>query len=218
MKLNLKNPLILDVYDVYKKTINLSVEETSRLWKKKRFGEEQITISILLGYLDSLCEIAEECENLYDSHPTIDLTYETVKHIPLILAQQYFSYVKSGSYSKEKALEISNKTLAAYFMLLCMNEHMCFPTVDKMNDFDAILKGLGNDINATPNDSWMGHTIKVGPNKEYDLLSSLGTSIRVSASKSFRVRISRLVDLYNQMCGVNLREKGLDDLEMVTNE
>ena len=71
-------------------------------------------------------------------------------------------------------------------------------------------------MHTTHKDSWMGCTIKVGVDKEMDLLTELGNVIRVSASGAFRVRISRLVELYKQMCGVDLREKGLDDLELTT--
>ena len=216
MNLIFKNPTIKTDYEVNKKISGLSMEETSRFWTKNKFSEERIAFSILIGYLDSICEIADECESQYELPPTIDLTYETVKHLPLILGHQYFSYVKSGSYTSEKALEIANKTLAAYFMLLCMNEHMCFPTVSRLNNFDDILKGLGDDMFATPKGSWMGCTIKVGVNKEMDLLAELGNVIRVSASGAFRVRISRIVELYKQMCGVDLREMGLDDLELTT--
>ena len=216
MNLIFKNPTIKTDYEVHKKISGLSMEETSRFWTKNNFSEERKIFSILIGYLDSICEIADECESQYEHHPTIDLTYDTVKHLPLVLGHQYFSYVKSGSYTGERALKIANKTLAAYFMLLCMNEHMCFPTVSRLDNFDDILKGLGDDISTIPKGSWMGCTIKVGVNKEMDLLTELGNVIRVSASGAFRVRISRLVEIYKQMCGVDLREKGLDDLELTT--
>ena len=94
-----------------------------------------------------------------------------------------------------------------------MNEDMCFPTVSKLNNYDAIMKSIAGDNDLTHQDSWMGYTIKVGVNKEYDLLQELGQVVKVSASGVFRIRISRLVELYKQMCGVDLREKGLDDFE-----
>ena len=215
MNLIFENPTIKIAYEFNKKTMGLPREEVSRLWTKNNFSKERIILSVLVGYLDSFCEIADECEDYYESHPTIDLTYQTVEHVPLVLAHQYFSYIKSSSYTSEKALEIVNKTLAAYFMLLCMNEHMCFPTVAKLNNFDEILKSLGSDADATPKDSWTGFTIKVGVNKEFDLLQELGTAIRITASGAFRIRTSRLVELYKQMCGIDLREKVLDDFEIV---
>ena len=97
-----------------------------------------------------------------------------------------------------------------------MNEHMCFPTVSKLNNYDAIVKSMEGDLNITHQDSWMGHTVKVGVNKEYDLLQELGRVVKVSASGVLRIRISRLVELYKQMCGVDLREKGLDDFEAIS--
>ena len=215
MNLIFKNPTIKTDYEFYEKNKGFSSGELSKLWDKNKFSEERRIFSILIGYLDSLCEVADACGPVYDSHPLLDLTYETVMHVPLVLGHQYFSYVKSGSCTPGKAMEIANKTLAAYFMLLCMNEHMCFPTASQLNNFDNILKGLGSDMSATPKDSWMGCTVKVGVNKEYDLLAELGTVIRVSASGAFRVRISRLVELYKQMCGVDLREKGLEDFEII---
>ena len=214
MNLIFKNPTIKTDYEVHKKISGLSMEETSRFWTKNKFSEERIVFSILIGYLDSFCEIADECGDHYELHPIVDLTYETVKHIPLVLGHQYFACVKSGSYTSEKALEIANKTLAAYFMLLCMNEHMCFPAVSRLDNINDILNSLGTDADATPKDSWTGCTIKVGVNKEYGLLRELGTAIRMTSSGVFRVRTSRLVELYKQMCGVDLREKGLEDFEM----
>ena len=213
MNLVFKNPTIKTDYELNQKRLTLSKEEASRFWTKHEFGEERIAFSILVGYLSSLCEIAEECEQRYGSYTTLDLTYDTVEHFPVILGQMYFNYIQSGSYTSEKAIEIANKTLASYFMLLCMNEHMCFPSVSRLSDFDKIMKNVIGNGARTQQDSWMGFTVKVGVNKEYDLLEELNSAVKVSASGVFRIRISRLVELYKQMCGVDLREKGLDDFE-----
>lgn len=213
MNLIFKNPTIKTDYEFFGKLEGKSVEERSRICRKNNVTEERMALSILIGYLSSLCKIAEECENIYESRPTLDLTYATVEHLPFILGQQYFSYVKSGSYTSEKALEIANKTLASYFMLLCMNEHMCFPVVQRLNDFDFILNELGKNNDETPKSSWMGCTIKTGVNSEYDILQELGQIVRITVSGTFRIRFNRLVALYRQMCGVDLREMGLDDFE-----
>ena len=216
MNLIFKNPNIKTDYEFSKKKAERSLADGVKLWDKNNFTEERRVFSFLIGYMDSLCEIADECEPLYESHPQLDLTYETVKHLPLVIGHQYFAYVKSGSYTSEKALEIANKTLASYFMLLCMNEHMCFPTIHKLDNFSDILKEIATNSEMAASDSWSGFTVKVGVTKEYDLLRELGTVIRISASGAFRLRISRLVELYKQMCGVDLCEKGLDDLELTT--
>lgn len=210
MSLIFKNPTIKTDYELSQKIKGLSFEETSKQFAKHKLTEERIAFSILVNYLSSFYEIGEECEELYEPNSNIDLTYNTLKNFPVLIARQYFHYVVSGSYTQEQALEIANKTIASYFMLLCMNEHMCFPTVAKLQDFDDIIK----NPSAIPSDSWMGFTCKVGVNKEYDLLQELGQVARITASGSFRVRVSRLVDLYKQMCGVDLRDHGLDNFEI----
>lgn len=213
MNLIFKNPTIKTDFEINEKIQNMSKEEASRFWKKNNFTDERIIFSIMIGYLSSVCEMADEYNDQTDENVSLDLTYDTVANLPLVLGYQYFAYVRSGSCTSEKALEIANKTLAAYLMILCMNEHMCFPTVSKLNNYDAIMKSIAGDNDLTHQDSWMGYTIKVGVNKEYDLLQELGQVVKVRASGVFRVRISRLVELYKQMCGVDLREKGLDDFE-----
>ena len=213
MDLIFKNPTIKTDYEIHTKLLKLSKEEVSRYWTKNKFSEERITFSILIGYVSSICEMVDEYNDRENATIVLDLTYGTISNLPEILGYQYFAYVRSGSYTSEKALEIVNKTLAAYMMLLCMNEHMCFPTVSKLNNYDAIMKSLSGNLDLTHQDSWMGNTVKVGINKEYDLLKELGQVVKVSASGVLRIRISRLVELYKQMCGVDLREKGLDDFE-----
>lgn len=213
MNLIFKNPTIKTDFEINEKIQNMSKGEASRFWKKNNFTDERIIFSIMIGYLSSVCEMADEYNDQTDENVSLDLTYDTVANLPAVLGYQYFAYVRSGSFTSEKALEIANKTLAAYLMILCMNEHMCFPTVSRLNNYDAIMKSIAGDNDLTHQDSWMGYTIKVGVNKEYDLLQELGQVVKVRASGVFRVRISRLVELYKQMCGVDLREKGLDDFE-----
>jgi hypothetical protein len=191
----------------------MSKEEASRYWTRNNYSNERMVFSILIGYLSSLGEMADEYNDQTDDKVSLDLTYDTVANLTTVLGYQYFAYVRSGSYTSEKALEIVNKTLAAYLMLICMNEHMCFPTVSRLNNYDAIMKSIAGDNDLSHQDSWMGYTVKVGVNKEYDLLQELGQVVKVSSSGVFRIRISRLVELYKQMCGVDLREKGLDDFE-----
>lgn len=213
MNLIFKNPTIKTDFEINEKIQNMSKVEASRFWKKNNFTDERIFFSIMIGYLSSVCEMADEYNDQTDENVSLDLTYDTVANLPVILGYQYFAYVRSGSFTSEKALEIANKTLAAYLMILCMNEHMCFPTVSRLNNYDAIMKSIAGDNDLTHQDSWLGYTIKVGVNKEYDLLQELGQVVKISASGVFRIRISRLVELYKQMCGVDLREKGLDDFE-----
>ena len=214
MKLVFKNPALEAEYLLSKKISGMTREQTSQFWKKNNFSEEEMAVSIPLGYLSSLFEIVEEYENKIESHPTLDLTYDTVKHLPLFLAQQYFAYVASGSFTSDKAIEILNKTLAAYLMLLCVNEHACVPDINRRKDFDWIF--ADGDTDETHAYSWAGFTIKVGVNGKYDMLQELSRTVKVTANGVLRIRISRAVEIYKRMCGVDLREKGLDDLEAHT--
>ncbi len=214
MQLVFKNSTLEADYRLSRKTEGLTTQQASLFWKEHKLSEEKMAFSILLGYLSSLCEIVEEYEDTFDSHPTLDLTYDTVKHLPLFLAQQYYAYVASGSFTSDKAIEILNKTLAAYLMLLCVNEHACIPDINRRKDFDWIF--ADGDTDETHAYSWAGFTIKVGVNRKHDMLQELSRTVKVTANGVLRIRISRAVEIYKRMCGVDLREKGLDDLEAHT--
>ena len=170
-----------------------------------------MVFSIPIGYVDSLFEIVEEFEGKLESHPTLDLTYDTVQHLPVFLAQQYFAYVGSRSFTQDKAIEILIKTFAAYLTLLCINEHGYIPDVQRRKDMEWIYNNI--EPNETHVYSWSGHTIKVGDKNKYDLLPEMSRVVKVTANETLRIRISRVVEIYKRMCGVNLREKGMDDLE-----
>lgn len=214
MKLIFKNPTIKIDYEFSRKTTGLSVEECSRIWTRHKLTEERSVLQIPMGYFTSLCDMTDEyAETQKDI--SIDLTYETVKNIPKVLGYQYYAYTLSGSYTKDEAIKLLKKTLASYLMLLCMNEHMCFPSVSRLDNFEGILKSA-TDANATPLESWMGFTIKVGSLKEIDMLPEVDNAVRVTAKDLLRMRFSHVVDVYKSMCGVDLKEKGLEDFEAVS--
>ena len=72
------------------------------------------------------------------------------------------------------------------------------------------------DTDETHAYSWAGFTIKVGSNGKYDLLKELGKTVKITANGALRIRVSRVAEIYKRMCGVDLHEKGLDDLEART--
>lgn len=213
MQLIFMNPMLKAAYDTAKVIENLSPEETGKFYRMKRLGENEQIFQIAMGYVTSLFDILKFYENNQEVEATLDLTYDTLKHLPAVLGMECMSYLYSGSYSKEKVLEIGRKTLAAYLMCLCMNTHMCMPSMQRMQDFHTIMDNLGADLQNTDAASWMGHTIKVGTNKQIDLLGEVETAIKITPSGVFRVRISRVVEAYRQMCGIDLREMGLDNFE-----
>lgn len=211
MKFTFKNSVLKSEYEFNKKMAGMTNEQSSQIWKKSHTSESKMAFSMPCGYVSSLCEIVEQYEDRYEDHPTLDLTYDTLKHLTLFLGQQYFSYVASGSYSSQKAMEILKKTLAAYLMLLCMNEHNCSYEAQRYVNFDSMLNRL--DANSTDEYSWMGFGIQVGTKEKYDLLLEMEHAATITAKGVLRIRVSHICEIYKRMSGVDLKEKGLEDLE-----
>ena len=211
MNLKFKNSTLKADFALSQRVSGLTHEQASQFWSKNNYSEEKMAMCMPLGYVGSLFEIVEEFEDKLEDHATLDLTYDTIQHLPVFLAQQYFAYVGSGSFTQDKAVEILIKTFAAYLMLLCINEHGCAPDVQRRRDMEWIYNNIEPD--ETHLYSWSGHTIKVGDKKKYDLLPEMSRVVKVTANGTLRIRISRAVEIYKRMCGVDLREKGMDDLE-----
>jgi hypothetical protein len=211
MNLIFKNPTLEADFALSQRVNGMTNEGASQFWTKNKYSEEKMVLSIPIGYVDSLFEIVEEFEGKLESHPTLDLTYDTVQYLPVFLAQQYFAYVGSRSFTQDKAIEILIKTFAAYLTLLCINEHGYIPDVQRRKDMEWIYNNIEPD--ETHVYSWSGHTIKVGDKNKYDLLPEMSRVVKVTANEMLRIRISRVVEIYKRMCGVNLCEKGMDDLE-----
>jgi hypothetical protein len=213
MQLEFKNPKLKKEYEFNEKLNGLTKEQGAQVWKKNKTTESQMVLSMLCGYVSSLCEIVEEFEGQIEGNPTLDLTYGTVQNLPRYLGQQYFAYVASGSFSPKKAMEILKKTMASYLMLLCMNEHNCMYEAQRYTNFDSMLNKL--DENQTDEYSWMGFVLRVGVNDKYDLLLETENAATITAKGVLRIRVSHICEIYKRMCGVDLKEKGLDDMEGV---
>lgn len=205
MKPKFKNPLLKKDYELTIKSAKMALQEKLTFWDRNHFTEERKVLDILLGYLDSLLELAEELQPQCDRDSSLDLTYKTVKNLPLVLGYQYMAYTRSHSFSKEEALDISKRTLASYLILLCMNEHMCIPQIERIVSVEEYMDG--DDWG----DTWCGNSLKIGTEHKLDLLQEVGYSILVTFSGRFMVRISHISDLYKSICGIDLREHGFDD-------
>ena len=212
MRLEFKNPILKMDYELSLRCKGTPMGASSKAWNVNKAEEEKIVLSIPFGYLSSLCEIAEDYEDTQGHEAPIDLTYKTVKNLPTVLGYQYFAYTVSGSFTKEKTIEILKKTLASYLMILCMNEHLCKPTLIKKKDFDAIIAMLPSD-EATPINSWMGFSIQTGIKQKCDLLDVVDNAVKITANGILRIRFSRVIEAYKSMCGVDLAAYGLEDFE-----
>ena len=211
MELEFKNPMIKKVLDDFS-NMNSDMMKLARN-NKSNVSFEKMSFDIITGYLFSLLDYIEMAEIVFDNKYTLDLTYKTVKHLTPILSLQYFDYVYEHKMDKEKAVGIAKKTLAAYLTVLCMNEHMCFPTVSRMENIDEIMD-TAKAIKKNPDDSWMGFTIKVGTKEEIDLIREVGTAVKITSNGGFRIRVSHIAEIYKRVCGVNLYEYGIEDYEL----
>ena len=211
MELEFKNPMIKNALDDFS-NMNSDLMKLARN-NKGNVSFEKMSFDIITGYLFSLLDYIEMAEVMFDNKYTLDLTYKTVKHLTPILGLQYFDYVYEHKMDKEKAVGIAKKTLAAYLTVLCMNEHMCFPTISRMENINEIMdtaKALGKN----PDDSWMGFTIKVGTKEEIDFIKEVDTAVKITSKGDFRIRVSHIVEIYKRICGVNLYEYGIEDCEI----
>lgn len=211
MKILFKHPTLEEDYKLSLQLNGMTPEQASQFWAKIKHSEEKMAMCVPCGYVSSLFEIVEEFGGKLEGYPTLDLTYDTVQNLPMFLAQQYFAYVGSGSFTQDKAVEILIKTFAAYLMLLCVNEHGYTPDVQRRKDMEWIYNNIEPD--ETHVYSWSGHTIKVGDKRKYDILPEMSRVVKVTANGILRIRISHVVEIYKRMCGIDLRELGMDDLE-----
>ena len=209
MELKFKNPMVKSSVE---KFINME-GDLFGFSNNKKCALESMAFNIPIGFFASLCDSVEICESAFESHPTLELTYETVEHLPLILVIQHGDYVLNHDMDKDYAISITKKTLASYLMLLCMNEHMCFPTIQRLENIDEIMKSA-ELLNKRPDDSWMGFSIKVGVNEEIDLLHEMGNAVQLNEEGYLRISFSNIVELYKRMCGVDLYKYKLEDAEI----
>ena len=205
MKPEFKNSTLETDYKLAEASADLSMEEKSKFWNKYHFTEKRMVLAVHCGYVQSLLEMADELCGQCDLEPVLDLTYKTLKHLPLVLGYQYIAYTHSNSYSRESALDISKKTFASYLTLLCMNEHMCVPEIEHIISIDDCLAGK----ESIP--TWSGYSFKIGTEHKVDLLPEVGYSVLVTSNGRYMFRVSYIADLYKSMCGVDLLEQGLED-------
>ena len=212
MELNFKNPILKSTVEGHDEMLE-NIVNAVRDNKRTAISFETMTFNIPLGYFVSLCEYIEMGECMFGEDTTLDLTYSTVKNLMPILGLQYFDYVWQKKADKEYAAKIAKKTLASYLLFLCMNEHMCFPTIYTLENIKAIMD-TASVLGKRPDDSWMGFRIEVGTDEELDLLKEIGDAVRVNEKGSFIILVDNVVKAYKRMCGVDLYEYGIEDFEL----
>ena len=109
MKFAFKNSVLKSEYEFNKKMAGMTNEQSSQIWKKSHTSESKMAFAMPCGYVSSLGEIVEQYEDRYEDHPTLDLTYDTLKHLTLFLC--LITELKSWLKKSWKTLKLISNTL-----------------------------------------------------------------------------------------------------------
>ena len=197
MSFNLKSKILKEEF-LFSKTsrINLlSVQDASNYYKKNNVPKDRMYFQILIGYVSSLGDIAsDKIVNL-----DLDLTYNTVKNLPIVIAYGFNGW---SNCSLNERIDISVKSLAAYLMLLCVNEHNCGIQINIPAIYTA----------DSLNHGWSGAYVCTGTKQKKDLLNIAKESVKYE-SKTLTIDTEKLNTAYKEMTGVDLSKYGLDGIE-----
>ena len=137
---------------------------------------------------------------------SLDLTYATVKELPVALKCRYQECRKEFS-AADSAGSLA-KSLAAYLFALAMNLHDCGLKVTQ------VISPL-----STPTENgeplWGVFRISAGFKKECDLLLPVDRGIRLLGQPGrqlMTIDVSQLVQAYQDSFGIDLREHGLTNI------
>lgn len=195
--------------------LNMTVEDFRWIVEQSRGGCNQFALGGR-GDPDQHENFEEILKICYENYLVPNFTTSGYGMTPEIaeLCKKYCGAVAVSWYRSEYTyheIEILKKTLAAYLMLLCMNEHGCVPEVQRYMNFESMLNKIGE--NQTDAYSWMGFTISVGTNGKYDLLMETEQAATVTAKGVLRIRVAHICEIYKRMCEVDLKDKGLENFE-----
>lgn len=201
MKFVLKSQLLKDEFaldsDYSQKNLDLPIPEASALLTREGVPEDRMIFQILIGYASSLDDIAND----EDVNLDLDLTYNTVKNLPLVIAYGFKCWADCTTAER---VDISAKSLAAYLTLLCENEHQC--------GIELIKPFLYNE--KIINYGWCGNIFRTGVKEKKDLLGIAKESVRY-ADSSLIIEDEAIRQAYREMTGVELSEYGYDGLTAV---
>lgn len=198
MSYNLKSNVLKEEF-LFAKTSRvslLSVQDASNYYKSNNVPKERMYFQILIGYVSSLGEIAnDKIVNL-----DLDLRYNTVKNLPMVIAYGFNGWANC---STDERIDISAKSLAAYLMLLCVNEHNCGIEITTPAIYTTEIFNHG----------WSGAYVSTGTKQKKDLLKIAKESVKFE-SNTLTIDTEKLIAAYKEMTGVDLSKYGLDGVEV----
>lgn len=194
--------ILTKFYNTKKETGEKIMKKIPKMVKKKNQATTKPSVTniilengmnILRGYVSSLYEIA----GFPEVDQKLELNYESVKNLPVIIAYEFLTGMNSGE-AVEKNIEIAEKSIASYLYLLASNQHNIGLKMDFKGDFDA--PGTFSGIKVTAS--------------EINFLEAAKGSVKYEDDK-ITIIVSNVCKAYETTTGVNLREHGLDDAELV---
>lgn len=193
MEYKIKQRQIKKMFEIDK----LFVEDVNDMRKStemmKNMTLEQRTYKFLMGYLKSLSDALE-----YRSDSIkLDLTYDTIANLFTSVAA-LFMLQKNHNFETDKNIQTIEKAIAAYFILLAINEHNVA-------------------INITPKNylgGWSGCNIVLEKSgKKADFLNDISGKAYFSNNK-LTIYAKGLMESFKNLTGKDLEECGLDDVEI----
>lgn len=162
---------------------------------------EEMGMSILWGYVSSLCEVSKDLA----VNAELDLTYSTMLNFMKAVGGVFASVSNPLAGNAEKTIaEIIEKTIASYLMLLAIND-------DKANIF------FSRDIGTSAAElyspvKWSGIKIEIGNMLwKSDFLDAIHGTATVKGNELI-VRTDKIVRAYQQLTGKNLADFGMEDM------
>ena len=188
MKLSIKNPVI--------KTI-LKKGETG----KASGSTAEIGHAIIGGYVYSLLDVA----GFPEVNIKLDLTYKTIKELPKAIAWEFSVGMNRKSvYTISQNIEIAEKSIASYLMLLAVNEENAELVVSEASDRNI------KTISAP--DRWSGFDITARRGiAGVDFLKEIHGSVFINNSE-LTIQMDKAIKAYKNLTGKDLGLYGVDGL------
>lgn len=154
---------------------------------------------ILSGYLQAMEEAADT------SNTQLDLTYDTVKNIPIAVSSLAFIQQRDG-YDINRNKSVTAKTLAAYLTLLAINNH----------DIKLDIEQFANKRNESRPQYWADtYSLRLNFKKKSDFLLAAIEGIKeapIIVDNGFMIDVDPIISAYKRVTNVDLSEYGLSQI------
>ena len=200
MKTIVKNKQIQEMLEFEEKydLNNLTLEEQRKVYPKLSLKET--IMHIFYGYYQSLSDLVENSEYKMK----LDLTYDTVGGLLTAVVYEMLAGKPSG-YSLNETIEIAEKTIASYLMLLAMNEHNALLNIIRSIEYQNESFDIGIRW-ATALKVLIANAVS-----QFDFLEAIHGKVKMRNGE-IRINPRQIADKYKNLTGVDLYSyEGFDE-------